>query len=171
VDFSQATSNFHFQLNSVTFDLWWRHQCINLHVFYCIYSVRQYKHFEVWLVVLWFTVLEIMTISLSPTPKLSPCLSSERRTSWRHFWSYCRVTKSLPSLFCYARWSSSWKWKEISRTFFCTRWPPQRLDYLGFDARHVSPKTFLPPPCFLDSGAGAGHDYTTYIELGCPVLS
>jgi len=35
----------------------------------------------------------------SPTPKLSSRLSSERRTLWRHFWSYCRVTKSLPSLF------------------------------------------------------------------------
>jgi len=78
------------------------------------YRVLQYKHFEVWLVLLWFTVLKIMTISLSSTPKLSPCLSSERR----HFWSYCRVTKSLPSLFCYATWSSSWKWRETSRTFF-----------------------------------------------------
>ena len=63
------------------------------------YSVLQYKHFEVWFVVLWFTVLETTTIFLSPTPKLSSCLSSERRTLWRHFWSYCRVTKSLPSLF------------------------------------------------------------------------
>ena len=82
------------------------------------YRVLQYKHFEVWLVVLWFTVLEITTIFLSPTPKLSPCLSSERRTLWRHFWSYCQVTKSLPSLFCYATWSSSWKWRETSHTFF-----------------------------------------------------
>ena len=93
------------------------------------YSVLQYKHFEVWLVVLWFRVLEITTIFLSPTPKLSPRLNSKRRTLWRHFWSYCRVTKSLPSLFCYATWSSSWKWRETSRTFFCTRGPPQRLDY------------------------------------------
>ena len=92
-------------------------------VFICIssvafYTVLQYKHSEVWHVVLWYTVLEIMTISLSPTPKLSSSLSSERRTLWRRFWSYCRVAKSLPSLFCYARWSSSWKWRETSRTFF-----------------------------------------------------
>jgi len=82
------------------------------------YRVFQWKHFEVWLIVLWFTVLKIMTIFLSPTPKLSSCLSSERRTRRRHFWSYCRVTKSLPSLFCYARRSSSWKWRETSCTFF-----------------------------------------------------
>jgi len=92
------------------------------------YRVFQYKHFEVWLVVLCFTVLEIMTIFLSHTPKLSSRLSSEQRTLWRYFWSYCRVTKSLPSLFCYARWCCSWKWTETSRTFFCTRGPPQRLD-------------------------------------------
>ena len=73
------------------------------------YRVFQWKHFEVWLIVLWFTVLKIMTIFLSPAPKLSSCLSSERRTWRRHFWSYCRVTKSLPSLFCYARRFSSWK--------------------------------------------------------------
>ena len=30
--------------------------------------------------ILWFTVLKIMTIFLAPTPKLSSCLSSERRT-------------------------------------------------------------------------------------------
>ena len=90
------------------------------------YSVLQYKHFEVWLVVLWFTVLEITTIFLSPTPKLSARLNSKRRTLWRHFWSYCRVTKSLPSLFCYATWSSSWKWRETSRTFFFTRGPPRQ---------------------------------------------
>jgi len=90
------------------------------------YRVFQYKHFEVWLVVLCFTVLKIMTISLSPTPKLSSGLSSERRTLWRHFWSYCRVTKGLPSLFCYATWSSSWK---LCAHFFGTRGPPQRLDY------------------------------------------
>ena len=67
----------------------------------------------------------------SPTPKLSSRLSSERRTLWRHFWSYCRVTKSLPSLFCYARWSSSWKWRETSRTFLAhgDGGPSQRLDY------------------------------------------
>ena len=82
------------------------------------YRVFQYKHFEVWLVVLCFTVLKIMTIFLSHTPKLSSRLSSERRTLWRHFWSYCRVTKSLPSVFCYARWSSSWKWREIRAHFF-----------------------------------------------------
>jgi len=76
-----------------------------------------YKHFAVWLVVLWFTILKIMTSFLSPTPKLSSCLSSERRTWWRQFWSYCRVTKSLPSLFWYARWSSSWNWRETSRAF------------------------------------------------------
>jgi len=35
-----------------------------------------------------------------------------------HFWSYCRVRKSLPSLFCHARWSSSWKWRETSHSFF-----------------------------------------------------
>ena len=63
------------------------------------------------------------------TPKLSFCLCSDRGTLWRHFWSYCRVTKSLPSLFCYAAWSSSRKWKESLRTFFCTRGPPQPLDY------------------------------------------
>ena len=44
------------------------------------YSVLQYKHFEVRLVALWFTVLEITTIFLFPTPKLLSCLSSERRT-------------------------------------------------------------------------------------------
>ena len=59
-----------------------------------------------------------MTIFLPPTPKLSSCLSSKQCTWWCHFWSYCRVTKSLPSLFCYARWSSSWKWRETLHTFF-----------------------------------------------------
>jgi len=85
-------------------------------VLICISSVKVY--FEVWFVVLWFTVHKIMTIFLSPTPKLSSCLSSERRTLWRHFWSYCRVTKSLASLFCYATWFSSCMWRETSRTFF-----------------------------------------------------
>ena len=66
------------------------------------YRVLQCKYSEIWYVVLWFTVLKKMTIFLSPTPKLSFGLSSERLTLWRHFWSYCRVTKSLPSLFCYA---------------------------------------------------------------------
>ena len=61
--------------------------------------------------------------SPSPTPKLSSCLSSERRTLWRHFWSYCRVTKSLPSLFRYATRSSSWNWRKTSRTFLHTGTP------------------------------------------------
>jgi len=73
---------------------------------------------EVWLVVSCFTGCQENDCFSFPTSKLSSCLSSERRTLWRHFWSYCRVTKRLPSLFCYARWSSSWKWREISRTFF-----------------------------------------------------
>jgi len=90
-------------------------------VLICITSVNfdrvfQYKHFEVWHVVLWFTIVTIMTIFLSSTPKLSSGLNSERLTLWRHFWTYCRVTKSLPSFFCYAMWSSSWKWRETSRT-------------------------------------------------------
>ena len=50
-------------------------------------------------------------------------LCSHRRTLSRHFWRYCRVTDSLPSLFCYATWSSSWKWRETSRTFFA-HWGP-----------------------------------------------
>ena len=78
----------------------------------------QYKHFEVWTVVLWFTDLKTVTISLSPTAKLSSCLSSNRRSLWRHLWSYCPVTKSLPLLFCYATWTSVWKWRETSRAFF-----------------------------------------------------
>jgi len=124
VDFSQATSKFSFSAkfrDLLTYDN-------VIVVLICIssvnfYRVFQYKHFEVWLAVLWFTVLKIMTIFLSPTPKLSSGLSSERLTLWRYFWSYCRVTKSLPLLFCYARWSSSWKWRETSSTFFAHKDP------------------------------------------------
>ena len=58
---------------------------------------------EVWLVVSCFTGCQENDCFSFPTSKLSSCLSSERRTLWRHFWSYCRVTKRLLSLFCYVK--------------------------------------------------------------------
>ena len=112
------------------------------------------------LVVLCFMVLKIMTIFLSHTPKLSSRLSSERHTLWRHFWSYCRVTKSLPSLFCYARWSSSWKWRETSCTFFAhgdplsdwTKWQPARSRHGWVHIVHDTLPPTKPPTSYHQFG-------------------
>jgi len=46
-------------------------------------------------------------IFVSHTPKFWFQKSVDERDLWRHFLSYCRVTKSLPKLFGCATWCTS----------------------------------------------------------------
>ena len=113
-----------------------------------------------------------MTISLSPTPKLSPCLSSERLPRDVIFGVIAGLQKVYPHFSVMPDGLVHESEKKYRAHFFAHVDPLSDWTISGSTLATCPLKLFCPPPsCLLDSGAGAGHDYTTYIELGCPVLS